>query len=98
MDSNQFFKNKIKNIKLEQDIFKTITKWQNKIYSLKNVNFELLEIKELSKKEILTNFDININNNIDNLKFYQLKTCEVGNSKFYLTLILQNNLIHQIIY
>lgn len=94
MDSNQFFKNKIKNIKQGQDIIKTITRWQNKIYSLKNVNFQLLEIVELSQKEIFDNFKVNGKN----LKFYQLKTCEVGNSKFYLTLILQNNLIHQIIY
>jgi hypothetical protein len=94
MNSTQFFKNKIKNIKPEQDIFKTITKWQNKIYTLKNVNFQLLEIVEFSQKEISKDFETNI----DDLKFYRLKTCEVGNSQFYLTLILQNNLIHQIIY
>jgi len=94
MDSAQFFKNKIKNIKQEQDIIETITKWQNKIYTLKNLKYQLLEIKELSKKEISKGFKTNI----DDLKFYRLKTCELSNPWFCLTLILQNNLIHQIIY
>jgi len=94
MDSTQFFKNKIKNIKQGQDIIETITKWQNKTYKYKNLNFQFQVMLELNQKEILKHYEAKI----DNLKVYRLKTCEVGNPWFCLTLILQNNSIHQIIY
>lgn len=49
-DSNQFFKNKIKNIKLEADIIKTIQKWIGKKYTIQE--FQILEIELLESGKI----------------------------------------------
>ena len=82
MNSTQFFRNKIKNIKQGQDIFKTITKWQNKIYKYKykNLNFQLVEFKQLTREEILQHFRFTGD---ENLKFYRLKTRELNEPNLF---------------
>jgi hypothetical protein len=97
-DSNQFFRNKINNIKLKKDIISSINSWKNKIYVKGHYKFELLEILEITKEEASNKFDISEELKELNLKFYELKTSKIGSYQVYMILILNDNAIVRIFY
>lgn len=87
-DSNQFFKNKIRNISINKEIIPTIQSWVGRIYTKNSCNYKMLSCKKLSINEMQDFCDLK---NCDDYEIYELETCQVGGFSRFMQIVLYKN-------